>query len=201
MKSRRFGALFDRFSRDLDGPEFDPFRKLLQDHLLTTWPLNAGQDVLGVPVPQRLLHSVRSLANQTGLGTVRLRKALAAAGLVATTSPRSDAWDVFDAETAETAETAEKLVLPMLEGLKISDVVQGFSLLRSWSLRKTRRGSIIKTYIDEAGLQNNASTTDNFWPPMIVNTCERFGIFIEVLIEAVRCAVFSGSPSVELEHF
>lgn len=60
---------------------------------------------------------------------------------------------------------------------------------------------IVKTYIDGAGLQDNASTTDNFLPRMIVGTCARFGIFIEVLIEAVRCAVFSESPSVELEHF
>ncbi len=60
---------------------------------------------------------------------------------------------------------------------------------------------IVKTYIDGAGLHDNSSMTDNFLPRMIVGACARFGIFIEVLIEAVRCAVFSESPSVELEHF
>lgn len=120
----RFGMLYDRFSRDLDGPEFEPFRKVLQDHLLTTWPLAAGENVLGKLVAKRLLHSVRSLTNQTGLGTARLRKALVDAGLVAENSPRSDAWDVFDAEAAES------VVLPMLEGLGLSDVVQNFNFPR-----------------------------------------------------------------------
>ena len=134
----RFGPLYDRFSRDLDGPEFDPFRKVLQDHLLTTWPLAAGENVLGKLVEKRLLHSVRSLANQTGLGTARLRKALVDAGLVAESSPRSDAWDVFDAEAAES------LVLPLLEGLGLSDVVESFNFPRD-QFEAMVTGSFIKS--------------------------------------------------------
>lgn len=97
----RFGALHDRLSRDLTGPEFEPFRSILRLHMLQTWPLGPGDQVLGVSVTQRVLHSVRSAAQETGLGTVRLRKALAKAGLVAKESAQfSDAWDVFDAAAA-----------------------------------------------------------------------------------------------------
>lgn len=98
----RFGPLHDRFSRDMTGPEFEPFRAILRDHIMGTWPLGPGDQVLGVPVTSRRLHSVRTASNETGIGTVRLRKALAAAGLVPHAGEEiSDAWDVFDAAVAQ----------------------------------------------------------------------------------------------------
>ncbi len=97
----RFGPLHDRFSRDMNGPEFEPFRSILREHILETWPLGPGDTVLGVPVETRRLHSVRTASNETGIGTTRLRKALAAAGLVEPKGTRtSDVWEVFDAERA-----------------------------------------------------------------------------------------------------
>ncbi|ETD89391.1 hypothetical protein ACTTAL_05595 [Rhodobacter capsulatus] len=78
----RLGPLYDRLSRDLDGPEVAPFRELQRDHILTTWPLAPGDEVLGPRVETRRFHSIRSLANATGMGTVRLRKALVDAGFI-----------------------------------------------------------------------------------------------------------------------
>ena len=91
---------------------------------MTTWPLAPGDEVLGHRVETRRFHSIRSLANATGMGTVRLRKALVDAGLVPESSGKPAAWEMFDAATAEA------LVRPMLDGLGWTEVIERFNFPR-----------------------------------------------------------------------
>ena len=83
-----------------DDPDYEPFRKILRDHMLETWPLALGDDLLGEPVLKRQLHSVKSAAEMTGIDQRRLRKMLDAAGLIPDAqASRPDAWCVFESAT------------------------------------------------------------------------------------------------------
>ena len=69
--------------------------------MLSTWPLGPGDELLGEPVKVRRLHSVRTAAQATGMDQRRLRKPLAAAGIVRDAEHGlPDAWEVFDATSA-----------------------------------------------------------------------------------------------------
>ncbi len=95
-----FPQLHDRLAYDYrDDPDYAPFRDLLRQHMAATWPLGPGDTLLGEPVRTRRMHSVRTAARATGIDQRRLRKALAAAGVLQATG-LPDAWSVFDAEAA-----------------------------------------------------------------------------------------------------
>lgn len=98
-----FPYLYDRLSHDYqDDPSFEPFREILRDHMMETWPLGPGDEVLGQPVMERRLHSVRTASQATGIDQRRLRKMLAAAGLVPEAETGlPDSWEVFEAAEAQ----------------------------------------------------------------------------------------------------
>ena len=94
-----FPVLYDRLSRDYrDNPDFAPFQKILREHLLRSWPLGVGDDLLGEPVTERRLHSVITASREYGIDQRRLRKMLESASLI--TGSRPDKWTVFNAEAA-----------------------------------------------------------------------------------------------------
>ncbi|MEY8880362.1 TniQ family protein [Donghicola sp. XS_ASV15] len=97
-----FPKLYERLAYDYhDHPDYAPFRDLLRTHMLSTWPLGPGDELLGEPVKVRRLHSVRTAAQATGMDQRRLRKTLAAAGIVRDAEHGlPDAWEVFDATSA-----------------------------------------------------------------------------------------------------
>ncbi|RHZ91193.1 hypothetical protein D1114_20770 [Cereibacter sphaeroides] len=98
-----FPLLYDRLSHDYrDDPTFEAFRRILRDHMAQTWPLGPGDDLLGEPVTERRLHSVRTAAQATGIDQRRMRRMLAAAGIVPEASDGTcDAWEIFDAAAAQ----------------------------------------------------------------------------------------------------
>ncbi|CUH81428.1 TniQ family protein [Tropicibacter naphthalenivorans] len=98
-----FPKLYDRLAYAYkDHPDYAPYRHLLRDHIAATWPLGPGDELLGQPVMQRRLHSVRTAAQATGIDRRRLRKALATANIVPEAAQGlGDAWEVFDAAAAE----------------------------------------------------------------------------------------------------
>lgn len=98
-----FPKLYDRLAYDYrDHPDYAPFRAILREHMEATWPLGPGDDLLGAPVTQRRLHSVRTAAQAIGIDQRRLRKALAAEKIVPEAGQGlPDAWEVFDAAKAK----------------------------------------------------------------------------------------------------
>jgi TniQ len=98
-----FPYLYDRLSHDYqDDPSFEPFREILHDHMVNTWPLGVGDEVLGRPVMERRLHSVRTAAQATGVDQRRMRKMLAAAGIVPEADTGlPDSWEVFEVSKAQ----------------------------------------------------------------------------------------------------
>ncbi|WP_420024083.1 TniQ family protein (plasmid) [Cereibacter azotoformans] len=99
-----FPVLYDGLAYDhRDDESFEPFRRILREHILETWPLGPGDELLGEPVMQRRLHSVRTAAQATGVDQRRLRKMLAAAGIVPEAAQGvADAWEIFEAAEAQT---------------------------------------------------------------------------------------------------
>lgn len=106
-----FPKLYDRLAHDYDeDPDYAPYRDILRDHMRATWPLGPGDELLGEPVMRRRLHSVRTAAQATGVDQRRLRKILAAEGIVPAEG-KPDAWTVFDAEGAsEILESVKELL-------------------------------------------------------------------------------------------
>ena len=97
-----FPKMYDRLAYDyIEDPDYDTFRKILRSHMVETWPLGVGDELLGELVTERRLHSVRTAARATGIDQRRLRKILAAEGIVPAAG-LPDAWEVFDAKQGKT---------------------------------------------------------------------------------------------------
>ena len=86
----RYGRIYDWLKRGAgSGPEFEPLRGLLRQHILESWPLGAGDYALDYVLPVRRLHSVRTAAKTHDLHPKRLRRILIDAGII----PESDLAD------------------------------------------------------------------------------------------------------------
>lgn len=83
-----YGRIFDYLSHDNKSEAFAPIRKVLRDHLLETTAFGADDIVLGMPVGTRQLHSVRSLAVETGRDPRMLLRRLGALGIVTKSKTR-----------------------------------------------------------------------------------------------------------------
>lgn len=94
-----FPLLYDRLAHDHRGdPAYEPFSAILRQHLLETWPLGVGDELMGEPITVRRLHSLNSAARETGVDPRRLRTMLISAGLL--DDSKGDAWATFDAHAA-----------------------------------------------------------------------------------------------------
>jgi len=94
-----FGALYRKLG-DVQSYDtgFDPFREMVRERVLNTWPIAAGETVLGKVVSKRRLHSIASLAQETGLKERTLRPRLVAGGIVDRHDGGADARVIFSAE-------------------------------------------------------------------------------------------------------
>lgn len=118
---RTFPLLYDRLAHDYaDDPDYAPYRRILRDHMIARWPLGPGDDLLGEPVLERRLHSVLTASRATGIDPRRLRKVLAAEGLMSATEEQlPDAWDIFDARAAQPVLERMTQLVPATEFAKL----------------------------------------------------------------------------------
>lgn len=77
-----YGAFYKFLQFHAKSVVFDPIRDLVRDHIVATMPIGAGEEVFGVTVKQRRLHSVFTAAKETGLHPKRLAKILIGGGVV-----------------------------------------------------------------------------------------------------------------------
>lgn len=104
-----YGRIFDYLSHDNKSEAFAPIRKVMRDHLLETTAFGADDIVLGTPVGTRRLHSVRSLAVETGRDPRMLLRRLRALGIVTKSKTRLQHDRIlFDAQA--NAALIEKMV-------------------------------------------------------------------------------------------
>lgn len=70
-----FGGLHDLLAADPCPAELQPFRDILQRHVLETWPLAPGDDVLGEPVLRRGRMGLRAVAHLVQIPEAGVTKA------------------------------------------------------------------------------------------------------------------------------
>ncbi|WP_242494170.1 TniQ family protein [Salipiger sp. IMCC34102] len=92
-----FGKLYVALDDYLTDAAFDPFRTMLRDCILETWPVAAGERVLGEVLPARRLHNPRTAANEIGVSTKLVEQILTDAGALPAADPRPSAQRIFDA--------------------------------------------------------------------------------------------------------
>ncbi len=64
----RYGPVHEWLKRGAgSAPEFEPMKTLLREHILESWPLEAGTDVLGHRLEKRRFHSALSAAHDYGI--------------------------------------------------------------------------------------------------------------------------------------
>lgn len=97
----RYGRIYDWLKRGAGhGPDFEPLRNILRQHILNTWPLGVGEQALDYTLEDRRLHSIRTASKKHNLHPKRLRRILMDAQII----PETDLPDfevVFDADTAK----------------------------------------------------------------------------------------------------
>ena len=111
---------------------FDPVRDLMRAHILETTPVGPGAEVLGRPVERRILHSVHSASLETGAHPKRLRKLLAAAGLLSAGHEAEPNDRVLFG-----AEPARRVLEAVVDGLREFLVPPSVAACRSETFDKT----------------------------------------------------------------
>ena len=97
-----FGRLYEWLAHESDDVAYEPLRDIIRRHVIETMPVGPGDDVFGLEVTVRRLHSVRSASLETGAHPKRLRKLLHAAGHVPEEAlALSDERITFDAAKAQ----------------------------------------------------------------------------------------------------
>ncbi|QFT58931.1 hypothetical protein FIU94_08845 [Sulfitobacter sp. THAF37] len=91
-----FGALYDWLSSKKNRREPGDIVRIMREHIFDTMDVAAGDIILGGSLAERRLHSVQSLAAESGLHPKTLRNVLTAGGLIPTDA-RFSANHVFDA--------------------------------------------------------------------------------------------------------
>jgi hypothetical protein len=98
----QFGRFFTWLSWGAPDAGFDPVRDLVRRHIIETLPLGPDDVVLGKKVEKRILHSIHTASSELGVHPKRLRKILAAKGLLpANHDERSDHAMTFSADAAQ----------------------------------------------------------------------------------------------------
>lgn len=92
-----FGKLYDALDDYLGEDQFDLFRNALRDRVLASWPIGAGETVLGQVIPKRILHSSTTAAKDIGVTPGLVEKFLIDAGALPEHDYRPPALRTFDA--------------------------------------------------------------------------------------------------------
>lgn len=109
-----FGSLYLWLEFGTPHAAFQKVRDLLFRHIVETSPVGVGDSFLGHRVERRRIHSITTAAQETGRSPSRLRKVLAASGLISETHQgMSDNHVLFDAEKAKTFLTQERGGMPL----------------------------------------------------------------------------------------
>jgi lambda repressor-like predicted transcriptional regulator len=77
-----FGRLYDLLRKTRNDPDFDAARDIVRTYVLATLAIDSGRNLFGQTNPRRAIHTVHTLARETGIHPKTLRKHLRAAGLI-----------------------------------------------------------------------------------------------------------------------
>jgi hypothetical protein len=113
----QFGRLYQWLAQWSQSPCFDSLRDLMRRHIVETSPVGPGDEILGQRVERRVLLSIRSASLESGAHPKRLRKLLAAKGLIP-----EDHRSRLDNEVVFDAKAAQELLALAADGLSLKDL-------------------------------------------------------------------------------
>ncbi|MDB5529199.1 MAG: hypothetical protein JWR51_2302 [Devosia sp.] len=96
-----FGALYKWLAFSASGSDADAIRQVVRTHIVETLPVGPKDNVLGLPVEKRVIHSVSTAAAEYGLHIKTLRNNLVSAGIVTADETVVHAQAVFKADENE----------------------------------------------------------------------------------------------------
>jgi len=97
---KAFGGVYTRLASDLmRKPEYEDFRSVMRDCIIETWPLAAGDVVLGQLLEERHLHSVTTAAAEANIKADKMDLLLIEAGAIAAGDDRARNKKTFLATT------------------------------------------------------------------------------------------------------
>lgn len=97
---KAFGGVYTRLASDLmRKPEYEDFSSAMRDCIIETWPLAAGDVVLGQLLEERLLHSVTTAAAEANIKAEKMDLLLVEAGAIAADDDRTRNKKTFLAST------------------------------------------------------------------------------------------------------
>ncbi|MDT0683107.1 TniQ family protein [Roseicyclus sp. F158] len=97
--------------------------RIMREHIFETMAIGSGEVILGEALPERRLHSVQSLARESGLHPMTLRNILAAGGLIPA-EPEISAYHLFDAEAGR------NLAAPVPRAITVSTLDEALGCTR-----------------------------------------------------------------------
>jgi len=113
-----FGRLYTSMNGRRVNEDYGILRRVLREFIFENFALASGTYVLGLPLEARRLHTVASLAGETGLDNRTLRHALVAKGLVPTDAAAGFAFDAEEgrAFAAQVVRKVTVIALPKVLG-------------------------------------------------------------------------------------
>ncbi|WP_164871740.1 TniQ family protein [Solirhodobacter olei] len=109
-----YGRLYEWLSDTNPTVDFGAIRQMLRGHILDHFAVKPGEMLLGEKVMRRQMHSVHSLAVNTGIHRKRLRKALVQLGHL-----NDDTWDVASHHLVVPAVVAEQISRDLKESVPL----------------------------------------------------------------------------------
>lgn len=198
-----FKSLYDWFSLELESRDgIEGLQELLLGVILDIWPIDKGESLFGLKVPERKLHNLSSASVESGVRAEILSEALVARRLLKTGGP-SNSKETFSArELAPIVEDIQSLVTRRLMRLTMNATEPQFEALVSSKLLKPAlnpakvkcpwRPSDGTAFIEELSVRAVAIAQDNNDWLQIHDAARRSGQSIASLVERVR----SGNCSV-----
>lgn len=121
----RYGPVHDWLKRGAgSASEFAPKKALLRDHILETWALAPGADVLGQPLETRRFHSALSAAHEYGLRPQQVINLLNDAGAIG-------ALDLPEAERLYSVDVMEGVVGAVSGAISMSSAERRLGVTRT----------------------------------------------------------------------
>ena len=113
----QFGRLYQWLAFGADDIAFDPVRDLVAQHIIESMPVGEGDTVLGKTVEKRVKHSIRTASLEIKAHPKRLRKVLAATGIIGV-----DHVNHCDARVIFNASDAQDILAKVSDALSLRDV-------------------------------------------------------------------------------
>jgi len=196
--SKVFGKLFDRLNREYaEEGGFDFFRDLLRDCIIDHWPIPAGEEILGEVVESRRFHSLRTAAQETGIGVRVLDQFLVEAGAISADDDRVPNRKLFDARKhadllAEIPSLVGPIAMRKAMGATRQELVAltgARILVPRTQIDKVKKPWRISDGLDLVAELSTGATTvesgDAAWETLL-HACKRRNVEIAHLIEAIR---------------